>query len=89
MWRKYIAYGLLLLSTVLWLAILALPFLDLEGSEIASVTVALIIAGEVSFYVAIALMGKEAWQKIKSFFQSKKKKAQDQDAQDHHSEHNS
>jgi len=56
---------------VAWAVIAALPFMDITGGAMAATTTALIISGEVLFLAAIALLGKEAWLKIKAIFKSK------------------
>ena len=69
--KKTFAYTLLALSVLAWGAIAALPFLDISIGKAAAITTALLIAGEVSFFVGIALLGKEAWEKVKSVFRRK------------------
>jgi len=49
-----------------------LPFLDLLTGQIAGATTILIIAAETAFVASIALLGKEAWGKIKAIFKIKK-----------------
>ena len=69
--KKTFAYTLLALSVLAWVAIAALPFLDISIGKAAAITTALLIAGEVSFFVGVALLGKEAWEKVKSVFRRK------------------
>jgi hypothetical protein len=64
--KKKVGYALLVLSFVPWGMIALLPFLELSAGQIAAATTALIIAGECLFYISIVLLGREAWQKIKS-----------------------
>jgi len=71
-WKSVLGYSLLLASCVAWLAIFALPFLDLSGAQIAGATTTLII-GEVVFWLAIFLLGRPAWERIKAFFGIKPK----------------
>lgn len=66
--KKTIGYVLLALSFVLWVPIALLPFLDLSTEQIAGATTILIIAAEVAFFTAIALLGKEVWERIKAVF---------------------
>jgi hypothetical protein len=66
--RQASGYTLLALSFLAWGAILSLPLFQISVGTAAALTTGLIIAGEVAFYLAIALLGKEAWQKIKGFF---------------------
>ncbi len=69
--KKTFAYALLALSVLAWGAIALLPFLDISIGKAAAITTALLIAGEVSFFVGVALLGKEAWEKVKSVFRRK------------------
>ena len=71
--KKIIGYLLIALSTACWLSILAMPFLDFTKTQIAAGTTFLVIAGELTFYAAILLLGKEVWEKIVSVFVRKKK----------------
>lgn len=66
--RKTLGYALLGIACLAWVAILVLPFLGFSLATAAAVTTGLIITGEVTFFAGIALLGKEAWQKIKSVF---------------------
>jgi hypothetical protein len=61
-------YTLLALSFLAWGAILALPLFQISVGLAAALTTGLIIAGEVTFYLGIALLGKDVWDKIKAFF---------------------
>lgn len=64
--KKIIGYTLLTLSFVAWGLIALLPFIDISKTQIAGATALLVIAGEVLFWLSILLLGKEAWEKIKS-----------------------
>jgi hypothetical protein len=66
--RKACGYTLLALSFLAWGAILSLPLFRISVGAVAALTTGLIIAGEVSFYIGIALLGKDVWGKIKAFF---------------------
>ncbi|WP_157829061.1 transporter suffix domain-containing protein [Colwellia sp. 75C3] len=70
--KKITGYICLVLSFVAWSVIIALPFMDISNSEMVTTSTGLIISGEVLFIAAIALLGKEAWLKIKAIFKSKK-----------------
>ncbi len=69
--RKAAGYVLIVLSFVAWAAIAALPFMDVSIGSAAAITTALVIGGEVSFFAGVALLGKEAWNKVKSVFKKK------------------
>ena len=66
--RKVCGYTLLALSFLAWGAILALLLFRISVGVAAALTTGLIIAGEIAFYLGIALLGKDAWDKIKAFF---------------------
>jgi membrane-associated PAP2 superfamily phosphatase len=66
--RKASGYTLLALSFLAWGAILALPIFQISVGVTAALTVGLIITSEVAFYLGVALLGREVWEKIKAFF---------------------
>jgi hypothetical protein len=66
--RKASGYTLLALSFLAWGAILTLPLFQISVGVAAALTTGLIITGEVTFYLGIALLGREVWEKIKAFF---------------------
>jgi len=65
--KKIIGYILLAISTLAWTLILVIPFFGFAGSEVAAGITGLIITGEVSFFAGLALLGKQAWEQIKSY----------------------
>jgi len=65
----YIIFGI---SCLLWGLILVVPFMGFSGGKIAGITTGLIIAGEITFYLSIFLIGKEFLVKIKNKFRRKK-----------------
>jgi ABC-type xylose transport system permease subunit len=75
---KTLGYGLIALSTLAWIAVFIVPFLDLSVGQIAAFITALIIFAEVTFYLAILLLGKPLWQKIKQLIHNKLKPPIDQ-----------
>ncbi|QCU90012.1 transporter suffix domain-containing protein [Thiomicrorhabdus sediminis] len=64
--HKIIAFGLMALSTLLWLIALAIPFLDYSLTDSAWIIATLIVVAEVLFYIAIWVLGKKLWHKYKS-----------------------
>lgn len=66
--KKRFGYALLALSLAAWGGIAALSLLELSLGAAAAWTTALLIGGEMSFLAGVALLGEEAWQKIKSRF---------------------
>lgn len=65
-WSQIAGYVLLLLSCLLWGIIFIMPWLDYSKGQIAGIITALIIAGEITFYLSIILLGKSIIIKIKS-----------------------
>ena len=72
---KPLAYILIAVSTISWTAVFAIPFLEFSISEMAGIITALIIIGEVTFYLAILLLGKTVWTKMKEKWLSQINKA--------------
>jgi len=62
---KIAGYIIIILSLFIWAAIFVIPWLGLSGGKIAGLITILIIAGEVTFYLGIALLGKTIYEKIK------------------------
>ena len=65
----YIIFGI---SCLLWGLILVVPFMGFSGGKIAGIATGLIIAGEITFYLSIFLIGKEFLVKIKNKFRRRK-----------------
>jgi hypothetical protein len=68
---KPIGFVLIAISTIAWLTVFTIPFLEFDILEIAGIITALIILGEVAFYLGILCLGKTYWEKIKSFLLDK------------------
>ena len=66
--KKVIGYFLFVLSFMAWAAIAILPFLNLSIEMSAAITTALVIGGEIAFFLSIALLGKEFLGKVKKNF---------------------
>ena len=66
--KKAAGYSLLALSCLAWAAILTLPLFDMSVGEAAALTTGLIVAGEATFFLGVALLGREALEKIKAVF---------------------
>jgi hypothetical protein len=69
---KLAGYIILGISILIWLMIAVIPFLGFSVGEIAGITTGLVIAGEVTFYLSIFLIGKEFLVKVKNKFRRKK-----------------
>lgn len=71
---KIIGYIILGISIVIWLLIPVVPFLGFSVGKAAGITTGLIIAGEITFYLSIFMIGKEFLVKIKNWFKRRKTK---------------
>ena len=69
---RILGYSLLALSTISFLLILVIPWFGYTKGQIAGLITALIIVGEVTFYLSIFILGKSFWEKIKAMFRFKK-----------------
>ena len=73
---KIIGYILLLISCLLFLLILIVPWFGFSKIQITEIITGLIIAGEILFYLSLIILGKSLYEKIKSklkFWKAKKK----------------
>jgi hypothetical protein len=69
--RKGFGYFFVIISFLPWAAIAALPFFDISIGMAAGITTGLLIGGEVSFFLGLALLGKEAWGRITAAFKNR------------------
>lgn len=76
---KTAGYTLFVLSCLAWLIILIIPFLGFSGGQTAGVITALIIIGELTFYVSILLLGKTFYNKIREKIGFRRKKSDKSD----------
>lgn len=72
---KPLGFSLIAISAIAWIAVFIIPFLDFEALEIAGIITALIIFAEICFYLAILLLGKPLWNKLKQNLLEKLDKA--------------
>lgn len=77
-WLKIIGYSILILSCILWGLILIIPWLDFSKRELVGITTALIISGEITFYLGLLLAGRSILDTIKSKLFFWKKKTEDE-----------
>lgn len=64
--KKYFGYILLALAVVCWVITPLIPIFKISAKT--AVITTLVVAGELFFIGALALLGKELWQKIKAGF---------------------
>ena len=70
--KRNLGYFLLATSLLAWSLVLVVPFGEFTKTQMVAISTSLIIAGEVTFYVSILLLGKEIWEKIKGIFKRNK-----------------
>jgi hypothetical protein len=63
---KITGYILFVACCVLFLAIPVIPWLGFSKGKIAGITTGLVIAGEITFYLSLFILGKSFYAKIKS-----------------------
>jgi hypothetical protein len=63
---KILGFVLLSVSCILFILIPVVPWFDFTAGQIAGITAGLLIAGEILFYVSLAILGKSFYNKIKS-----------------------
>lgn len=73
---KLIGYIIFGISMIIWGLIFVIPFLGFSAGKIAGITTGLVIAGEITFYLSIFLIGKEFLVKIKNKFRFRKSKSE-------------
>lgn len=75
---KLIGYIIFLICCLLWGLILVVPWMGFTKGQIAGITAGLVIAGEVTFYLSIFLIGKDFLVKLKNKFKFRKNKLPEQ-----------
>jgi hypothetical protein len=71
---KITGYILFVICCILFLAIPVIPWLGFSKGKIAGITTGLVIAGEITFYLSLFILGKEFYAKIKSKLKFRKTK---------------
>lgn len=67
-WKFKTGIFFIILSTSLFISLLAVPFLNLEGKAKVTITTIIIVIAEVTFWVGGLLLGKEIFNKYKAMF---------------------
>jgi hypothetical protein len=65
-WYKKTGYAILIFSCLLWVAIPVIPWLGYSKTQIAGIITILIIAGEITFYLSLVILGKSIIEAIKN-----------------------
>jgi hypothetical protein len=60
--------SLIILSTILFTSLVAIPFIDVAGKTKITITSVLVVLGEVTFWIGGILLGKELFSKYKAYF---------------------
>ena len=73
--RRVLGYSLLIISCIAWAALPIIPFLPFEGEQLVAWGAGVFIFAEITWWLAIPLLGKEIldlwqryWVKIKALF---------------------
>ena len=69
--KKIIGFLFLGMACIIWIITPFIGFFNFTNTQLAIYLPLLIVAGEVAFLIAIALLGKEYWLKVKAFFKIK------------------
>jgi len=67
-WIARVGVASIVLSLVLWLGLLAVPFLALPAAQKAAWAGGIVVVAEVLFWVGALLAGKELAQRLRSTF---------------------
>jgi len=67
-WKLKTGIALIIFSTLLFASLLAVPFLEADGKTKITITTIIIVLGEITFWVGGILLGKELFNKYKSYF---------------------
>lgn len=65
-WKFKTGIFLITVSTLFFLSIAALPFLDFSGKSKLTLTTVAVVLGEITFWIGGILLGKELFNKYKS-----------------------
>ena len=69
-WKFKLGIVLIIISVIFFLTLFAMPFIPLGTKTKITVSTVLIITGETMFWVGTILIGKEVWNKYKSYLKS-------------------
>lgn len=81
-WKLKLGIVLMIVSAIVFMSLLVIPFLDLNSKEKITITTIIIVIGEISFWSGGFLVGKELFTKYKSYLNPKnwfKKKSSEKD----------
>lgn len=67
-WKFKTGVILIILSTLLFASLLVVPFLDIAGKTKITISTIAVVFGEITFWTGGILLGKELFNKYKSYF---------------------
>jgi len=67
-WKFKTGIFLIILSTLLFISLLAIPFLNFTGKTKITITTVTLVLAEIMFWSGGILLGKELFNKYKSYF---------------------
>lgn len=67
-WKFKTGILLIILASILFISLLAVPFLDISGKTKITITTVIIVLGEITFWSGGILLGKELFSKYKAYF---------------------
>ena len=67
-WKFKTGIILIILSTILFTSLLAVPFLNVDGKTKITISTIAVILGEITFWTGGILLGKELFSKYKAYF---------------------
>jgi hypothetical protein len=67
-WKFKTGLSLIILSTLLFLSLLVIPFLNMEGAVKIKLSTVAFVLGEITFWTGGILLGKELFGKYKAYF---------------------
>jgi hypothetical protein len=69
-WKFKLGIILIIISVIVFLTLFSMPFIPIGTKFKITLSTVLIICGEILFWVGTALIGKEVWNKYKSYLKS-------------------
>ncbi len=66
-WKFKTGLSLIILSTLLFLSLLVIPFLNMEGAVKIKLSTVAFVLGEITFWTGGILLGKELFSKYKAY----------------------
>ena len=70
-WKFKIGIVLIALSTLFFISIIAVPFLNVDSKTKITISTILVVLGEITFWSGGILLGKELFSKYKSYLNPK------------------